>query len=371
MELVLNLSMLGPQPTGLGVYSENCTNGIARRFRTCLIAGGGAMPPGDVLLKAPASVAIGGGKLAAIRRQLWMRSIDFGDNRLVYSPTHHGLPAQGDQIITIHDLICLRFPSQHRPQYLFFRFGLPRLLKKCRAVFTVSETTRQDVASTYGFPLENIYVVPNGVDASAFSPDPEARAVEPYLLMVGARYSHKNVDEVLDVANHWSKRFRLVVTSCGGEYRAALEKKVAALGLRGRVEFTDYLSRADLIRLYQGCSALVYPSKWEGFGIPPLEALACGSPVIASDIPVHREVLGDAAFFVRLGDPSSWAEALEAIQTDSEVAGRMAVAGDRLRRFTWGQAVNALEQGLLAVEPALEACRLIGGAPFGAGVQAE
>ena len=217
--------------------------------------------------------------------------------------------------MTIHDLICLRFPMQHKPQYSFFRFGLPRLLKKCRAVFTVSETTRQDVAKTYGFPLERIFVVPNGVDASSFAPDASAKPKDPFLLMVGARYSHKNVDEVLDMARLWAKDYRLVVTSCGGEYKAALLKKVAELGLADRVEFKDYLSREALIRLYQGCSGWFIPVfKMGGLRHPPLEALACGGPVIASDIPVHREVLGDAAFFVRLGDAASWATALEGMR---------------------------------------------------------
>lgn len=347
--------MLGPKPTGLGVYSENCARGISTRFDCGLIAGTGALPAGKVLVTAPDSVAIGSGKLAAIKRQLWMRSLSFGNDKLVYSPTHHGLPNLDGQIVTIHDLICLRFPMQHKPQYLFFRFGLPRLLKKCRAVFTVSETTRQDVAKTYGFPLDRIFVVPNGVDASAFSPDASAKPKDPFLLMVGARYSHKNVDEVLDVARLWSKDYRLVVTSCSGEYKAALLKKVAEMGLGGRVEFKDYLSRAELIRLYQGCSALVYPSKWEGFGIPPLEALACGGPVIASDIPVHREVLGDAAFFVRLGDATSWATALNAIKSTSEVATKLSAAGPLLSRFTWGHSVDALARSLLAVEPRLTA----------------
>jgi len=355
--LVLNVSMLGKSPTGLGVYSEHCTNGIAARFDVKLIAGAGRLPKGEVLFRAPESVAIGGGKLAAIRRQLWMRSLSVGAGRLVYSPTHHGLPNVDGQIVTVHDLICLRFPSQHVPQYLFFRFGLPRLLKKCRAVFTVSETTRQDVARTYGYPLERIFVVPNGVDASAFSPDPAARPEEPFLLMVGARYSHKNVDEVLDQARLWSGRFRLVVTSCGGDYKARLLQKVADLGIGDRVGFCDYLSRDQLIKLYQGCSALVYPSKWEGFGIPPLEALACGSPVIASDIPVHREVLGDAAFFVKLGDTSSWAAAFEAVQSAAEVAEKLNRARGLLQRFTWSHAVDALERNLLEVEPGLVECR--------------
>ncbi|MBP2638706.1 MAG: glycosyl transferase group 1, partial [Firmicutes bacterium] len=125
-KLILNLSMLGPKPTGLGVYSEHSANALASHFQVGLIAGQSALPPGDLLIKAPESIAIGGGKLAAIRRQLWMRSLSFDAGSLVYSPTHHGLPGIRDQIITIHDLICLRFPSQHKPQYLFFKFGLPR-----------------------------------------------------------------------------------------------------------------------------------------------------------------------------------------------------------------------------------------------------
>lgn len=357
MELVVNLSMLGPKPTGLGVYSEHCARGIASQYDVKLIAGAGRLPDGEVLFRAPDSVAIGSGKLAAIRRQFWMRSLAVGDGRLVYSPTHHGLPNLAGQVVTIHDLICLRFPSQHVPQYLFFRFGLPRLLKKCRAVFTVSETTRQDVARAYGYPLERIFVVPNGVDASAFLPDPAVRPKEPFLLMVGARYAHKNVDEVLDQSRLWSSRFKLVVTSCGGAYKQRLLQKVADLGLGGRVEFSEYLSREQLIKLYQGCSALVYPSKWEGFGIPPLEALACGSPVIASDIPVHREVLGDAAFFVKLGDTQSWASVFDGVQSAVDVAEKLNSAKGVLQRFTWSNAVDALERNLLKVEPRLAACR--------------
>ena len=201
--------MLGPKPTGLGVYSEHSADALANRFKVGMIAGQGTLPAGEILIKAPISVAIGSGKLAAIRRQWWMRSLSFDQNSLVYSPTHHGLPGVDGQIITIHDLICLRYPMQHKPQYLFFKFGLPKLLKKCRAVFCVSETTKSDVAQTYGYPKEKIFVVPNGVDTSSFSTNPTARVCAPYLLMVGARYSHKNVDEVFAMSDFWSAKYTL------------------------------------------------------------------------------------------------------------------------------------------------------------------
>jgi len=357
MKLICNLSMLGSRPTGLGVYSENCVSGLANRFELNLIAGTGALPRGNVLVKAPETVTIGGGKCAAIRRQLWMRSLRIPPDSLVYSPTHHGLPHQAGQIITVHDLICLRFPAQHRSQYLFFRFGLPRLLKKCRAVFTVSETTRQDVAATYGYPLERIYIVPNGVDSTKFTPDPLAKPAASFLLMVGARYRHKNVDEVLNMAQFWRQDYRLVVTSCGGSYRRTLEQKVSGLGLTDRVEFKDYLSGNELLRLYQGASALLYPSLWEGFGIPPLEALACGTPVIASDIPVLREVLGEAAWFVKSGDSQSWTEAIQSLASPSIVKDRLTAGQALLSKLTWSNAVDALEHALLSVEPRLEETR--------------
>jgi len=184
-----------------------------------------------------------------------------------------------------------------------------------------------------------------------------AKPADPFLLMVGARYRHKNVGEVLDMAQFWKQDFRLVITSCGGGYRRTLEQKVSALGLTNRVEFKDYLSGDELLRLYQGASALLYPSLWEGFGIPPLEALACGTPVIASDIPVHREVLGEAAQFVKPGDRQGWAAAFQSLASPSIIRERLTAGQVLLSKLTWHHAVDALEHALLSVEPRLEAFR--------------
>jgi glycosyltransferase involved in cell wall biosynthesis len=234
---------------------------------------------------------------------------------------------------------------------------LPRLLKKCRAVFTVSHTTRQDIAATYGYPSDRIHVVPNGVDATVFKPDPLVKPANPFLLMVGARYQLKNVEEVLDMAEFWKRDYRLIVTSCGGSYRKKMEQKAAHYGLTDQIEFKAYLSSDELLHLYQGASALLYPSLWEGFGIPPLEALACGTPVIASDIPVHREVLGEAGWFVKLGDSQSWAEVFQSLVSPSFVKERLAAGQALISKLTWHHAVDALEQALLCVEPRLEEIR--------------
>lgn len=351
MKIILNLSILGDRPTGLGVYSINCAR-ISSIFKVSII---GKIPkeaaPMDVI-SSPGSIGIGG-RLAAVRRQLWLRGLLFNSGSLVYSPTHHGLPNQPDQIITIHDMICLRFPRQHFPQYIYFKYFIPRLLKKCRAVFTVSETTKHDIVRTYKYPEERVFVVPNSIDVNHFKPG-AVNVESPYLLMVGARYSHKNVDEVLRRAHLWVGKYKLVVTSCGGRYRKTLERLIDELNIRAHVDFRDYVSSDELLRLYQGCTALIYPSKWEGFGIPPLEALACGRPVVASDIEIHREVLGEAALYVTLGDEISWRNAFAELQNDQKIKDIIKQGSMRVEYYSRQNFLSALESCLLKVEPCLE-----------------
>jgi glycosyltransferase involved in cell wall biosynthesis len=352
MKLIINLSMLGDKPTGLGVYSLSCAR-IANKFKTSVIGRAPANVEVDTVVPSPESIGIGGGKLAAIKRQLWMRKLTFDRGALVYSPTHHGLPNQENQIITIHDMICLRFPMQHLPQFIFFRYFMPRLLNKCRAVFAVSETTRKDIIKTYNYPEGKVYVVPNSVDTSRFVPG-QLDTQAPYLLMVGAHYSHKNVDEVLHMCELWRHKYRLVVTSCGGKYRKSLDVLIDHLNISDCIEFHDYVADDELLRLYQGCTALVYPSKWEGFGIPPLEALACGRPVIASDIEIHREVLGDAALFVKLGNKTSWREVFLALEDEARIESIVKMGQIRLAHYSPQNSLKALEASLSAEEPKLE-----------------
>ncbi|MET0386204.1 MAG: glycosyltransferase family 1 protein, partial [Polyangiales bacterium] len=269
--------------------------------------------------------------------------------RVMYSPTHHVLQGADAQVLTVHDLISLRFSRQHPTQHLYFRHILPRELTRCRAVFTVSETTKLDIHEAYGFPLDRIWVVPNGVDRDVFRPAETPVEREPFLLVVGAAFPHKNVEELIREAECWRDRYRLVVVSCRGRYRRQLEELVEAAGLGTRVELIEYASLAELVHLYQTCAAFIYPSRWEGFGIPPLEALACGAPVVVSDIPAHREVLGDHARFVRLGDSSDWGRVLGSLDQPAPAPR----TESPLARFTWARSSQLLVQSLREVEPRL------------------
>jgi glycosyltransferase involved in cell wall biosynthesis len=353
MHLVANLSMLGPKPTGLGVYATRCAQALAERTELRVIEGSVPIPGTIPIARAPTAISLGHSWRAPLNRMLWLRSLRLAPDDLVYTPTHHALPHVHGQIFTIHDLICLRYPLQHWKQYVFFRFAVPRLLRQCRAVFTVSETTRNDISNVYGYPKERILVVPNGVDTTAFTPlpQPSTNPTDPFLLIVGATFPHKNVSEVLRVAHLWRSKYRLVVSSPRPRYRLALIREATEAGLMDRVTFREYVSQAELIELYRTCTALIYPSTWEGFGIPPLEAFACGKPVIASDIPVHREILANAPYYVRLGDVESWQHAFRDLRSEQQWDQKRSDVQSLVTKYSWQNTAHCLMNNLLQVEP--------------------
>jgi glycosyltransferase involved in cell wall biosynthesis len=168
------------------------------------------------------------------------------------------------------------------------------------------------IAQTYGIDPAKIFVVYIAVDLDVARTEvtcPPKDESAPYLLMVGASWKHKNAMEMLEEHSRWAPRFRLKILAGAGQYRERLQKRAMELGLAQRVDFIETASEAELADLYRGCSSLVYPSLMEGFGLPPLEAMAHGRPVIVSDIPVFREILGDAPYFVELGNSASWERA--------------------------------------------------------------
>jgi glycosyltransferase involved in cell wall biosynthesis len=222
-------------------------------------------------------------------------------------------------------------------------------------VFTVSEATRQELIQRWGLAPERVLVVPNVAPqrSTAPAPAPGTAAPAPYLLVVGAGYPHKNLHELLAQHALWRGRYQLKVVSCTGAYRQQVSDLVQQLGLQQQVTLFDYVSGAELATLYQQCAALVYPSMDEGFGIPPLEALSHGKPVIASDIPVHREVLGASAIFVSLGQAASWQQAFEALDNPTIVGAHLVHADAVLAKYRRECMHRALLTALCQVQPQL------------------
>jgi glycosyltransferase involved in cell wall biosynthesis len=222
-------------------------------------------------------------------------------------------------VVTIHDLSFERDPrAMSRRDRFVFKRVVPRAARNARRVITVSERTKRDLVDLYGIPPERIAVTPHGVDP-AFGPGQVAGGG--YLLFVGAVQARKDPLRAARAA----RAVGLPLVVAGPEREPELARELEALG----ADLRGYVEKDELAGLYRGAAALVLPSRYEGFGLPVLEAMASGLPVVAADEPALREVAGDAAVYAD-GD---LAEAVAAALADRD---RLVAAGlERAKAFTW------------------------------------
>jgi glycosyltransferase involved in cell wall biosynthesis len=235
----------------------------------------------------------------------------------------HALPLgwRGRAVVTIHDLSFESADSgMGRLDRLTFRLVVPRAARGADHILTVSERTKRDVVERYGVPAGKVTVTRNGVDPS-FS---AGGAADGYLLFVGAIQERKDPLAALTAA----REVGLPLVVVGPEKDAELGRALR----QGGADLRGYVSKDALVELYRGAAALVFPSRFEGFGLPVLEALACGTPVVAADEPALREVAGDAAIYAQDGDFGA------AVRCALAERARLSAAGiERARLFSWAE----------------------------------
>lgn len=253
-------------------------------------------------------------------------------------------------VLSIHDISFEFHPEFFRRATLLRMKTLVAFaVRQAHHVITISEFSRQAILSRYRLPEEKVSAIHNGV-SPAFRRLPDTGAVAavlarhgiraPYLLAVGNLEPRKNISRLVQAFHLLATQNRLghTLVLAGQDAFAAdaIHRQVEALGLAGRVRATGYLPEEDLVALYNGADLFVYPSLYEGFGIPPLEAMACGVPVVAARSSSLPEVCGDAALYV---DPLSSGEMAEGIrhvlENSAERAGLIDRGFTRASRFSW------------------------------------
>jgi glycosyltransferase involved in cell wall biosynthesis len=239
----------------------------------------------------------------------------------------HALPLRGvgRSVLTVHDLSFERdADSMSRKDRIVFRATVPRSAKRADRVIAVSERTRKDLVELYRIPQEKIRVIPHGVDP-AFAPGDGG--AEGYLLFVGAVQRRKNPRAALEAA----RDLQLPLVVVGPEREPALAGDLRRLG----ADLRGYVEKAELAQLYRGAVCLVAPSRYEGFGLPVLEAMASGTPVVAAHDPALVEVAGEAAVYAGEGDFAG--AILHAVERRDELR---AAGLARAARFSWAEAAR-------------------------------
>ena len=274
--------------------------------------------------------------LGVLWQQLALPRID-GD--VVWGP-HGTLPValRKPSVVTLHDFTSISMPGRHElSTILSFNLFIGRSLEMANRVAAVSRAVADEAMRRFGIAASKIEIVPNGVD-EFFSPGSDAE--RDYVLFVGTLEPRKGLS---DLVTAWSSlpepRPRLVL--CGDR---GWRTRVAAVA---GIEWTGFVSRERLRELYRGALMFVYPSRYEGFGIPPLEALACGAPVIATRTGAIPEYADDAALLVEPGDGDALRQSMLRLSRDRSLRDDLRTRGpERARLYRWDASANTMA-GLL------------------------
>ena len=273
-------------------------------------------------------------------------------------------PARGDTpfVSTVHDLTPLTHPQWHAARTLVGFVPLwERTVERASRFVCVSHTTARELVERYPETASRVRVAPNGVDTEYFCPadDPAARrrtrqryaAGRPFLLYLGTLEPRKNVEALVVACERlWGRRRSrpdLVLAGGAGWKTASLHRRIARSAYRDKIHVAGYAARDAARDLYRAAEAFAYPSLAEGFGLPILEAMACGTPVVASTADALLEVGGDAALYVPPRDVEALSRAIERALEDGPLRETLAAAGPRRAAlFRWDAAAETTAAAL-------------------------
>lgn len=354
-KIAINATLTRVNPTGLAVYINELCLALLKTecdFDFTVYSGSEELKrfyPDKVML-VPHSTSPALGLKGNIARLLWQQMILPIKLRrqkasLLYSTVHEGiLTPHLKQIVTIHDVLPMRYLKNMYPRYkYYFCYILPILLKNSHSVICISENTKRDVIAYYDIKDKPIYVIHEGLNKQKFYPREKdfvhkRYGLTEYLLYIGDMRPYKNLERSLEAfAGLNLKHLKFVI---GGNkdprFYPRIKNKTEELSLNDRVVFLDYVSEQDLPHLYSEAAAFVFTSLYEGFGLPPLEAMACGCPVVASNAASLLEVCGDAAYYINPYSVESITEGMHKVLTDDTLRHKLINQGlERAKVFSW------------------------------------
>jgi glycosyltransferase involved in cell wall biosynthesis len=385
MRIGLDYTAAIHQSAGIGRYVRDLTAALAEHEPLALFVAGAkkdALPPAPAGCEyRPSLFSLRNHQRMWDRMRLpipvetWTGPLDvFHATDFTLPPVRRGTKT----VLTIHDLAFERYPEETMPGMLsYLKQAVPRAVARADHIIAVSEATRADLIELYGTPSDKVSVIPHGVSAQFFkgekpwnfrvtgrTTEGAMKAFEEnlrirttykigtggYILTVGTLQPRKNHLQLIRAfARLRPKRnddpFRLVIAGGKGWLYDEVMAEIKRHDLPGPVIFTGFVPEADLPALYRRARVFVYPSLYEGFGMPVLEAMACGVPVVASTTPALAEVAGEAALLVKPNDPTGMSRALDRLWNDWEFRDTMIEKGQaRAAEYTWARAAGLTMQ---------------------------
>lgn len=275
-------------------------------------------------------------------------------NSLLFSPANIGPYFKNKQIITIHDMSVFVFPMAYTPIFRFkYRLVFKRLAKTAAHILTVSEFSKQEIQKYLKVPPEKITVTYEGwehierVDEDLNILDKLEIRDKPYFLVVGSLSHHKNLNVILDANALIDKKDFLIVII--GAHNPKVFKQVKTRRMNNLIN-AGYVNDNELKALYKRAVGLIFPSLYEGFGLPLVEAMACGCPVICSDIPSSHEICANAALYFDPSSANDLASKMKIILEQSNQAKKINDKGfDRLQLFSWKKTAASTKEVLMNI----------------------
>ena len=318
MKIAINGTYIQEQASGLGVVTDNLIAELMncepeQGFNFALYSHADRLKKRyrDRIISVTAALSPDRGFSGHIKRLLWYQTIlNWQLQRhkiaLFFSPASEGtIFPSVPQIITVHDLIPLKYPELSPKWQYYYRYILPAILKQCCKIICISQHTKKDLITSYQIDPDSIQVVYNGYDRDLFFPQPNRKILEKYnleryLLYVGDMRFYKNLGRCLAAFDRLPcKDCQFVITGKKDDFfYPEIKRQTEQLAAKERIVFLDYVPTADLPGLYSMAQGLVFASLYEGFGLPVLEAMACGCPVIAANCTSIPEVGGDSVLYI-------------------------------------------------------------------------
>ena len=339
-KVLINLSVLIPQPTGISVYANNILPQLQPLNPILLVANN--IPKFNCHL-IPNNMTPAQGTIGHFRRLFWTQfqlsniSKKLQAN-LIFSPLPEApLFSECPYIVMAHDLIPLRFPKPGSRLTAYFKYYIPQVLSQAKHIICNSQATAKDITDFFKISPQKITPIPLGYDSQRFQfldlP------TKNYFLYLGRHDHYKNLHRLIEAFTNLPNFSEYELWFAGPTdniYTPTLKTQIKELGLTNLVKFLDYVSTEELPKIISQAIAMVFPSLWEGFGFPVMEAMACGTPVITSNISSLPEVAGDAAILVNPKNVGEITDAMNIIAQDGGERSRlMSLSLARAKEFSW------------------------------------